>query len=123
MVGTITLELTGGAVRPLRMLGDYDLKVVCGRFTFDSDYVTAGESLAPSDINLTEINTIIFTPALCSTTVIGTMQGAIMATYDYTNNKVIALIMSAGATSGVLSEASNDLVLSAYTTRFIAIGY
>ena len=122
MGGTITLELTGGAIRPLRLMGDHDLKVVCGRFAFDSSYVTGGESLAPSDINLTVINVMVFTPALCSTA--GGMQGAIAATYDYTNNKVIALMMSAvAATSGVFSEVSNELTLAPYTSRFIAIGY
>jgi hypothetical protein len=117
MAGTITLNLTGGAVRPLRMIGNYDLKVVTGQFTFDSAYLTGGESMAPSDIGLQEINLCIFEPLSYRG---GEASGSNFLgapKYDYTYNKVIAFCPSSN------TEAATGKDLSSYTARFIAIGY
>lgn len=126
MAGTITLELTGagqGGIRPLRMIGTYDLKVVLGRFTFDTSYITGGESLAPSDIGLTNINCILFSDPMCSTSSSAAFDQSFRVVYDYDNNKILAMGCSAVTGSEFFSEVSNEVNLSTFMTKFVAIGY
>jgi len=114
-MATITLELTGGGVRPLRMIGNADLKVVTGRFTFDSAYLTGGESLGPSDIGLLEINTVVFGPAVYRGGEASATAGFDVV-YDHTYNTVVAL-------TATNAEVVSGTDLSTFVSRFIAIGY
>jgi len=128
MAGTITLEMTAGGRRPMRMIGDKDLVVVVGRFTFDSVYSTGGESLTASDLGLQEIVTLIPSPAFSGGSV---AKGAGFAvTYDHDNSKIVAMggsaLNAAGGTYLNVAEtgaAGVSVDISGFTTRFIAIGY
>jgi len=128
MALTITLECSGGGLRPTRAIADRDLKMVIGHVTFDSLYASGGETLLPATLDLQDIYTIVFSPATSGVGGTDTLN-IIPVTYDYTNHKVIAYGGSAQDASqlGGMAEfkpvatALSDL--SSFTARFICIGY
>jgi len=122
MAGTVTLEMTAGGRRPMRLIGDKDLVVVVGRFTFDSEYVTGGEDLTAADLDLQEIITLIPSPLFSGGST--NRGGGIPVVYDHDNSKIIAIGPSAVPGGSDLSfEVQNGTDLSAFSCRFIAIGY
>ena len=123
MALTVTLECSGGGLRPTRAIADRDLKMVIGRVTLDSSYASGGETLLPATLDLQEIYTIVFSPATSG--VGGTdVLNILPVTYDYTNSKVIAYCASGNDAKNYNIEAEGGGVdLSGFTVRFIAIGY
>lgn len=122
MAGTITLEMTGAGIRPMRMMGDRDLAIVIGRFTFDSSYATGGESLAASDVNMQELLMVI--PTVVFSAGSAAAGAGFFVTWNPSTSKMVALAASAVDAVNVLTkEMVNGTNLSAYTTRFLAIGY
>jgi hypothetical protein len=115
MGATVTLEMTGAGVRPARMYADRDIKIVIGRITLDSSYPSGGEEISlANDLNLSELYTIVFTPATSGT---GATKAAVAYTYDYTNNKVLAINTSAG-----IEYVNGTNTMGSFTTRFVAFG-
>jgi hypothetical protein len=100
------------------MYADRDIKVVIGRIAMDSGYLSGGETITiASALNLSELYTIVFTPATSGTVTGATTQmNSVGFAYDYTNNKVVAIELSSS------KEIPNGTNLSSYTTRFVAFG-
>jgi len=115
MAITITPEMTGGGVRPMRAIAERDVKIVIGRVTFDYDYPSGGEALVASDLDLKELYTILFSPAISGGA--GHYDGSRMYSvgYEYTDGKVLVYAGSAEALSG--------LNLTNFSSRFIAVGF
>lgn len=121
MALTTTLEMTAGGKRPMRMIGDKDLVIVLGRFTFDATYVTGGEAVTPADLGLQEITALIPSPAFSAGN--GVQLGlAFPTTYDPVNGKILAYNGNSIGLSGH-QEVNNGADLSQFTCQFIAVGY
>lgn len=110
---------TGGIVGHIKS----GLLMATGTFVFDNDYATGGESLAASDVGLSEILFITFSivPSAGSSA-----RGMSLndIKYDYTNEKVLAMGPSAcTATHEEVAECSGHSDLSAWTVRFVAFGH
>ncbi len=118
------MELTGAGIRPMRMIGDSDLKLVIGRFLLDSAYSSAGESLPASSIGLNEILFITFTGALSGVGGTNVKVHALPVTYDYTTSTVHAIAASAVVVGAhaVFQGVTNAVDLSSFTVRFLAVG-
>lgn len=116
MALTLTRLSGGGGKRRMQSATADDIVCVFGTLTFDTAYATGGETLAPSSIGLQEVLFITFDEG-CSA--IGDMNYGCRASYDYTNNKVIALV-SAGASG--FAEAWDGANLSWLSVRFQAFG-
>jgi hypothetical protein len=86
--------------------------------TFDSSYNTGGESLTASDLGLHKIQHIAAgtTPAGAAGTT------AVVAAFDYTNNKLQAFQSTTGAPS-TLVEVAATTDLSTYVVRIRAVGH
>lgn len=78
--------------------------------TFDNSYPTNGESFAPSDVGLHEIDAVIVTGD----------TGGYVVQYDRANEKLVAY--EAGADGAALDEVANTTDLSSVTITAIAIG-
>lgn len=79
-----------------------------GVYTGPAAYATGGDPFLPSDIKLGQIHFIDFAPPSNGSVILS-------AVYDYVNQKV-KWFAAAG------TESANAADLSAYTTRFEAIG-
>lgn len=124
-MGTATHLYPLGAARPLRTQSNADIKIVFGTFVFSSSYTSGGESLTHDDVGLEEIFWLQPTAAVRSALIGGETQlQGIFATYDYTNEKMIALGASAAVASGggLATEAADNADLSGFTVKFIAAG-
>lgn len=119
MGGTISLTLTGGGKRPLRLVGEMDLVQITGNFTFDNSYLNGGESLAPSDVSLQAIYFASFTPAICSTT--PGMTGNNAVGVRWYNNKVICF--EGDAIGEKMKELTGAQDLSKHVSSFLIVGY
>jgi hypothetical protein len=119
MAGTLTLEMTAGGVRPLRMMGDVDLKVLPGRWAFSTSYTTGGETvglLATSSAAnyFNQVYGAWFAPAVSGTAI----TQALLVSYNPSTDKARAL----SATTGGIQEVVGTADLSGFTFRFIAYG-
>ena len=112
---TLTPNPSGGGVRPVRMMGNEDVKMVFYRVTWDSSYASGGESLAAADVGLNEILYVFATNAPCGD-IGGDGLSAIGAAYDYTNSKLLAIQLDTG------KELTNGTNISAFKTRLLIIG-
>ena len=121
MAGVITKEMTGAGIRPMRMMGDRDLAIVIGRFTFDSDYATGGESLAASDLDMQELLFVVPTKMFSGGTA---TRGAIYdAVWNPSTSKMVAVGASANAATETQFEVAAHTDLSSLIVRFLAVGY
>ncbi len=123
---TISKEMTGAGIRPMRLMGNQDLVLVVGRLTFDSSYLSGGESFTATNLDLKDILFASFAPTFSGGSAI-TQKRGITAAYDYDNYTVIALGASAvagadGSAMG-LCEVKNGTDLSDVTLRFLVVGY
>lgn len=98
-----TLDLTSFRAED----GSNTKRRIQGIYTGPAAYVAGGDAITAVDIKLGQIHRISFGIAWSGT-------ATRLVVYDYTNNKVVWYVPNTGA------EASGDL--SAYTTRFEAIG-
>jgi hypothetical protein len=99
-----------------------DIVATIGEITFGSSYPVGGESLAASDVGLSDILFILFS---CEPSAgAGGGQGIAAVQYNYDNSKLMVITASA-STAGNLAakEVANGSNLSAYTVRFIAFGH
>lgn len=86
--------------------------------TFDSSYVTAGESLTAADIGLKKITEAnIHGPFKTSSGTTG-----VFPTYDYTNSKLICFWGNAG-TASVAPEVTSTTDLSTFSGRMTFKGF
>lgn len=92
-------------IAPVRTFVIGDHRAVIADVTFDSSYVTGGESLTQTDLGLTR--TLSFVSATVATT-------GHTCPYDYTNSKLLAF-------NGT-TQIANTTDLSAVTTRVFAVG-
>lgn len=85
--------------------------------TFDSSYPDNGEPLTPADVGLRAITFV-------GDTIVRKSDGAdaVVVTYDYTNQKLIAYWGNAG-TASVLPEVTDTTSLNGYVGRFCFHGY
>ena len=122
---TCSGELSGagcGGIRPMRMVGNEDLKLVVGRFAFSSSYATGGETPTAADFGLNEIVTMVFTPSVSGQTAI---KGAAMLppAFDPETGKVTAIGASAvPAGMNLVEEVSAYTDLSAQVFMCIVVG-
>lgn len=88
--------------------------------TFDSSYVTGGESLTASDLGLKKVEQVLTDAGAKNSA--GTQS--VPVRYDYTNGKLQAYRYD-GASAGKanLEEVANTVDLSAFTVRLTAIGF
>lgn len=54
-MGTITKELTGAGIRPMRMMRNADLVMTVGRFTFSNPYTSGGETFTAANVDMQEL--------------------------------------------------------------------
>lgn len=106
---------SGGGVRPIRMLGNEDLKIRLVQVTLDSAYTSGGYSLPPSSVDLNEIYYVFTTITPCGD-VGGDGLSAIGVGYDYTNKKLTAYYLNTG------KEVTNAGSLQYYKTRLLVVG-
>lgn len=120
-MATTTAALNGGGIRPLRMVGNADVKVTFWDFEWDSSYPTGGEACPISG----DMTTVIGAVALATLSghsanwAAGAVPIAIDAYYDPTTQKAIALTGSAGG----IREVTNGTSLVNCHTTFIVFGY
>lgn len=88
------------------------LLVVVKDVTFDSSYVTGGESLTASMLGFTTVKSVVAPAA-----------GGYVFEYDYVNSKLLAYYADydAGA-DGALIQVAGAVDLSAVVTRILAVG-
>ena len=79
-----------------------------GIYTGPASYATGGDACTPADLGLGKVHVLLFEPASNGTLVVHPL-------YDYTNQKV-KWFAAAG------TEIANATDLSAYSSRFEAIG-
>lgn len=88
-------------------------RVVIADVTFDSSYLTGGESLTPSDLGLTAVDRIDA----------GVSTGGYVIVYDHTNSKLMAFQGdNTNAAAAPLIQVPNATNLSAVSVRVDAIG-
>jgi len=121
---TCSGELSGagaGGIRPLRMVGNDDLKLVIGRFAFSSAYATGGETPTAADYGLKEIVTMILSPAASGGTAI---KGAFLsASYNPDTGKVQAIGASAVVGGkNFVEEVTAHTNLTGHTFAVVVIG-
>ncbi len=85
--------------------------------TFDSSYLTAGESLTAADVGLRVITEVIPHGAFRNTG--GTL--GITVSYDYANSKLLAYWSN--STTAALPEVTSTTNLSTYSGRLTILGY
>lgn len=118
---TYTTGKPGAGVRPVRMLGASDVRVVFAKAQWDSSYASGGLALSPSSLGLVTILAIF--ASMVPSGGIGsqaTSAGggpAVGCAFDATNNKLLAINLSAGV------EYPNAANLSYQYTYFLAVGY
>jgi len=110
---TITPNPSGAGIRPLRMMGNDDVKVVFTTFEWDDSYPTSGETVEPSSVGLNEILYVF--PAMATSGDIFTGLSGIDAKYDVSNKKLVAYC------AGV--EVADGVSLASYKTHCIIVGY
>lgn len=121
-MGTITKELTGAGIRPMRMMGNADLVMTVGRFTFSNPYTSGGEAFTAANVDMQELLCVIPTAVFSAGS--GAQGGAFDAVWDSTNSNMVAVGASAQAGVNTLRrEITHGTNLSAYTVRFLAIGF
>jgi hypothetical protein len=126
--GTYAGLASGGAIRPMRMLGGFDLKIAVGKFTFSSAYASGGESLPATSLGFAPSGVIVavFSPVGSATHALNKSK-FVNATYDYTNETVLAIgasaLAAADGSGASIGEVAAGFDLSGSTVRFIAIGY
>lgn len=122
----LTFTRTGynplGATRPLQGGFGADIVMTMGEFAFGATtYVTGGVALSASDVGLTDILFIIFTPEPSAGS--SAKGQSFVAQYNYDTKKVLTFGTSALATGTMISELSHATDLSAFTVRFVAFGH
>jgi hypothetical protein len=89
-------------------------KVVVVDTTFDSSYVTGGESLTAADLGLTKIQYVAT----------GVADTNYVTRYDYTNSKLLAYDSDySTSTDGPLQQVANATDLSTADVRLLVVGY
>lgn len=107
-------KVTGATYKTDMKVGDKQWREFI--VTFDSSYVTAGESLTAADLGGRVVYAVLPCGAFRNTD--ATL--GIIVSYDHTNAKLVAYWGNAGSVSG-MPEVASTTDLSTYSGRIIAI--
>jgi hypothetical protein len=122
MAVTFTDAVTGAGIRPLRVMASQgDIKVAFKKVTFDSNYISGGETCdLAGECGMSEVLFAIPTVALCGGDSHGSVNGLgfRMAYYNPSTAKVYMLDTAASAEC-VCGAAGGEN----YTVTFMVIGF
>lgn len=86
--------------------------------TFDSSYVTGGESLVPEDVGLTHFDAVLPGTGFDTTNSL-----AVVVAYDYVDETLVAFGDNAAVGLGEFTQIASTDNLSAVTSRVVFIGH
>lgn len=97
------------------VMGDY--KYTIADITFDSSYLTGGESLTASDLQFPSAVTYVSSEVLRNAS-----TGFVVTKYDYSASKLQAAWDDAPGANAAFIEVDSTTNLAAYTGRFYCLG-
>lgn len=95
-----------------------DLKYLIADVTFDSSYPLGGEALTAGTLGLTTIYYMDLTAVRDP----DTTDNLLIATYDYTNSKIVAGWDNESGSNSAFVEVDDTTDISAYSVRIFVLG-
>lgn len=125
MAVSVSYQHSSGGLRPVQMMADRDAHMIMGTITFDSAYLSGGETLDLSAYFPNEVLLVVFDAAWYAGS--GTnFDAGYLPKYDYNSTIASAKVVLLGGgadTGGTLDEVVQNTDVSNFVCRFMAIGY